>query len=69
MSKTLHIVYRENGQIISASESKTPLKPAHMHGLNFGEFEVPAKFGDKKRMHEFLPHLVVDVAARRLKEK
>jgi hypothetical protein len=39
-----------------------------MQGLTVGEFELPAKFKDKK-MNEYVPLLVVDVAARHLREK
>jgi hypothetical protein len=63
MAKILHIV-----QIIAASESKNPPRPVQHHGMAAGEFEVPAKFADKK-MHEYIPLLTVDIAARRLKEK
>ena len=68
MAKTLHVVHGENGQIIAASESKNPPRPVHHHGLTVSELEVPAKFADKK-MREYIPLLVVDVAARRLKER
>jgi len=68
MAKMIHIVHGDDGKIIAASESKNPPRPMHMHGLTVGEFEVPAKFKDK-RMHEYIPLLVVDVAARHLREK
>jgi hypothetical protein len=64
----IHIVHGSDGQIIAASESKNPPRPMHVHGLTVGEFEVPAKFKDKK-MNEYVPLLVVDVAARHLREK
>jgi len=64
----IHIVYDDDGKIIAASESKNPPRPQNMHGAMVSEFEVPAKFGDKK-MHEHIPLLTVDVKARQLKEK
>jgi hypothetical protein len=64
----IHIVYGADGAILSASESKNPPRPAKVHGVKVGEFEVPGKFKDKK-MHEYLPFLVVDAKAHHLKEK
>ena len=69
MSRILHAVYRADGEIVSASESENFIRPAQMHGLKVGKFEVPAKFASKKKIHEFVPFLVIDVAARRLKER
>jgi|HubBroStandDraft_6_1064221.scaffolds.fasta_scaffold28202_4 hypothetical protein len=68
MPKMIHIVHGDDGKIIAASESRNPPRPLHMQGLTVGEFELPAKFKDKK-MNEYVPLLVVDVAARHLREK
>jgi hypothetical protein len=68
MPKMIHIVHGDDGKIIAASESKNPPRPRHIPGLTVGEFEVPAKFLDKK-MHEYIPLLVVDIAARHLRER
>jgi hypothetical protein len=68
MPKLLYVVHRDDGEIIAASESKNPARPVQHHGMKVSELEVPGKFVDKK-MHEYLPLLVVDVAGRRLKEK
>ena len=67
MSKMVHILYGDNGEIISASESKKTARPAHT-SVKVGEFEVPVKFTQKK-IHEYIPLLVVDTTASRLKEK
>jgi hypothetical protein len=64
----IHITHGHDGKIIAASESKNHARPVHEEGLTKGEFEVPAKFADKK-MHEYVHLLAVDVAGRRLKEK
>jgi hypothetical protein len=68
MAKILHIVHRDDGEIIAASESKNPPRPVQNQGMTVGAFEVPAKFADKK-MHEYVPRMMVDVSAGRLKEK
>ncbi len=59
-------VYGYDGKIMGLTGSKNP--PERIHGVTVGEFEVPAKFRDRK-MHEYLPLLVVDVRERRLKEE
>jgi hypothetical protein len=39
-----------------------------MANVKVAEFEIPAKFEGKK-MHEYIPHLIVDPKASNLKEK
>jgi hypothetical protein len=68
MANIIHIAYGPDGTIFAASESKNVPRPVNKDGVRVGEFEVPTKFGGMK-MLEYLPHLVVDVAAGRLNEK
>ena len=68
MTKTVHVTYGPDGKIYAASESMPPPRPAHVQGVTVGEFEVPTKFATKK-LHEYIPHLAVEVETRRLKEK
>jgi hypothetical protein len=68
MPKMIHIVHGDDGKIIAASESKHLPRPKNMHGLNVAELAIPAKFEGKK-MHEYIPLLVVDTKAGHLKEK
>jgi hypothetical protein len=68
MAKKIHIVYDHDGKIIVASESKNHAKLTNMANLKMAEFEIPAKFEGKK-MHEYIPHLMVDPKASNLKEQ
>jgi hypothetical protein len=68
MPHTIHVVYSNDGKILAASEFKNPPRPKNTQGVTVGEFEVPAHFGNK-RMHEYIPRLMVDIAGRHLKEK
>jgi len=64
----IHIVHDADGKIIAASESANPPRPMARHDLQVGEFEIPAKFNDKK-MREYITVLEVDIKGRHLKEK
>jgi hypothetical protein len=68
MAKTIYIVYGHDGKIIAASESKNHARPTNMANVKVAEFEIPAKFEGKK-LHEYIPHLMVDPKAKNLKEK
>lgn len=59
-------VYDDGGKVMTVTKPQKP--PEKTRGVTEGEFEVPAKFANKK-IHEYIPLLVVDVATRQLKEK
>ncbi|SDI55105.1 hypothetical protein SAMN04487926_11912 [Paraburkholderia steynii] len=68
MVKNIYVAYGPDGTILAASGSKHPSIPGRTEGVVVDEFEVPSKFHSKD-MHEYIPHVVVDVRARKLREK
>ncbi len=79
----IYIVHDHEGKILAASEFENHGRPLHHEGkiasgarvrpemrpgVRVGEFEIPAKFVEKK-MHEYIPLLKVDITTQRLKEK
>jgi hypothetical protein len=68
MATNIHIVYGPDGTILAASKSERLPMPGHVQGVTVDKFEVPSKFHDKE-IHEYIPHLVVDVEARKLRLK
>jgi hypothetical protein len=68
----ISVAYDNQGKILTAStmESDSPIqaRPEAIAGTSVEDFEVPAEFA-RKKLHEFLPHLHVDVATRRLIKK